>query len=73
MTSTAAECLCRRSIVTVAGGSTALWVAGGLVSAGVAAAAVGGMFKGDNPQLLIRSGMNKFRQVSAITCAGCRT
>eukprot|EP00775_Hariotina_reticulata_P005845 gene5845-6086_t len=52
----------RRSVVSVAGGGTALWVMGGLVSAGVAAAAVGGMFRGDNPQLLVRSGMNKFRQ-----------
>jgi hypothetical protein len=56
-------CHCRRSTVLVAGGGAAAWlVAGGLVAAGAAAAS--GLFGSDNPQQLVRTGMNKFRQVS---------
>jgi hypothetical protein len=48
--------------VLVAGGGAAAWlVAGGLVAAGAAAAS--GLFGGDSPQQLVRTGMNKFRQV----------
>lgn len=55
--------MCRRSTVLVAGGAAAVWlVAGGLAAAGAAAAS--GLFAGDNPQALVRAGMNKFRQVS---------
>eukprot|EP00882_Tetradesmus_deserticola_P028192 GHRQ01031389.1.p1 GENE.GHRQ01031389.1~~GHRQ01031389.1.p1 ORF type:complete len:153 (+),score=17.55 GHRQ01031389.1:306-764(+) len=54
---------CRRSSVLVAGGGAAAWLAaGGLVAAGAAAAS--GLFGGDNPQQLVRTGMDKFRQVS---------
>jgi hypothetical protein len=39
-----------------------LWIAGGVVAAGAAAAAAG-MFGGENPQALVRTGMQKFRKV----------
>lgn len=51
----------RSALVVTSGGG--LLVAGGLVAAGAAAAAASGIFGGDNPQALVRSGMVKFRQV----------
>lgn len=44
-------------------GGAGLWLAGGVVAAGAAAAA--GMFGGENPQALVRTGMQKFRKVRA--------
>ncbi|KAF6254568.1 hypothetical protein COO60DRAFT_1273046 [Scenedesmus sp. NREL 46B-D3] len=45
----------------MAGGGAAAWlVAGGLVAAGAAAAS--GLLGGDNPQQLVRTGMDRFRQ-----------
>lgn len=46
-----------------AGASLGVWLAGGVVAAGAAAAAAGGLFGGENPQALVRTGMQKFRQV----------
>lgn len=45
-----------------AGAGAGLWIAGGVVAAGAAAAAAG-MFGGENPQALVRTGMQKFRKV----------
>lgn len=53
----------RNTVVLTAGAGGVLWVAGGVVAAAGAAAAAAGLMGGDNPQALVRTGMQKFRQV----------
>lgn len=66
----------RSSLLLTAGGGAGLWIAGGVVAAGAAAAAAG-MFGGENPQALVRTGMQKFRKVGAPATGsggqGCRS
>ena len=54
-----------------AGASLGVWLVGGVVAAGAAAAA-GGLFGGENPQALVRTGMQKFRQVRVDTAVVAR-